>query len=225
MSACSSTEAIATLQEPVWPEQPRALHDTRFVVKNTFIDMGTKRDTSLERFVRERREHSCPARSGTRHTVDPHGISDVAVVYVARRSQFHALPTNSALPASANLGIKAQNSQAEACVKPIPAKNSSSIPVTSEMPQLQVIRLADALRLEDAAADTGPISGMQELPSVGSLGHFRGQCKPCAFVHTKGCTNGKRCQFCHLCDPRYAGVFQTGPQCGERGSCACSCAG
>jgi hypothetical protein len=39
------------------------------------------------------------------------------------------------------------------------------------------------------------------LPSVGSALHAEGTCKPCAFVHTKGCENGTQCEFCHLCDP------------------------
>lgn len=44
------------------------------------------------------------------------------------------------------------------------------------------------------ALPTGP------LPSPGSAGHAGGNCKPCAFLHTKGCSNGANCQFCHLCD-------------------------
>eukprot|EP00930_Biecheleria_cincta_P002932 TRINITY_DN103888_c0_g1_i1.p1 TRINITY_DN103888_c0_g1~~TRINITY_DN103888_c0_g1_i1.p1 ORF type:complete len:401 (+),score=46.15 TRINITY_DN103888_c0_g1_i1:55-1257(+) len=40
-----------------------------------------------------------------------------------------------------------------------------------------------------------------ELPSVGSAGHNTGDCKPCAFIHTKGCEGGKQCPFCHLCEP------------------------
>jgi len=39
------------------------------------------------------------------------------------------------------------------------------------------------------------------LPSAGSAGHFAGRCKPCAFVNSKGCSIGKDCQFCHLCEP------------------------
>lgn len=40
-----------------------------------------------------------------------------------------------------------------------------------------------------------------ELPSAGSGGHHLGQCRPCAFWTTKGCSSGKDCQFCHLCAP------------------------
>lgn len=39
-----------------------------------------------------------------------------------------------------------------------------------------------------------------KLPSLGSFGHDLGQCKPCAFLHTKGCSSGAMCKFCHLCD-------------------------
>jgi len=51
--------------------------------------------------------------------------------------------------------------------------------------ELRILRLADWL---------------EELPSQGSALHSTGGCKPCAFVHTKGCNTGKACNFCHLCD-------------------------
>jgi hypothetical protein len=37
----------------------------------------------------------------------------------------------------------------------------------------------------------------QELPSLGSIAHQRGTCKPCAFG--ANCRNGADCEFCHLC--------------------------
>jgi len=39
------------------------------------------------------------------------------------------------------------------------------------------------------------------LPSVGSVGHQAGTCKPCAFLHSRGCAEGPACEFCHLCSP------------------------
>lgn len=42
--------------------------------------------------------------------------------------------------------------------------------------------------------------GSPEYPTVGSKGHYFGNCKPCAFLYTKGCGNGIACPFCHLCD-------------------------
>uniref|UniRef100_A0A7S2PTU7 C3H1-type domain-containing protein n=1 Tax=Zooxanthella nutricula TaxID=1333877 RepID=A0A7S2PTU7_9DINO len=56
----------------------------------------------------------------------------------------------------------------------------------------QVVSLADAL--------PEPELGTAALPTAGSRGHRLGNCKPCAFLHTKGCKNGKECPFCHLCE-------------------------
>lgn len=42
--------------------------------------------------------------------------------------------------------------------------------------------------------------GSPECPTVGSEGHWAGTCKPCAFFHVRGCSNGSLCVFCHLCD-------------------------
>jgi len=41
--------------------------------------------------------------------------------------------------------------------------------------------------------------GFVEMPSIGSVGHWNGSCKPCAFM-ARGCTSGVNCPFCHLCD-------------------------
>lgn len=39
------------------------------------------------------------------------------------------------------------------------------------------------------------------LPSIGSVDHFDGHCKPCGFLFKGGCTQGPECRFCHLCEP------------------------
>mmetsp|Transcript_2880 Transcript_2880/g.6526 ORF Transcript_2880/g.6526 Transcript_2880/m.6526 type:complete len:267 (+) Transcript_2880:52-852(+) len=38
----------------------------------------------------------------------------------------------------------------------------------------------------------------QQLPSVGSAGHFEGTCKRCCFYPKGRCENGKECGFCHF---------------------------
>jgi len=54
----------------------------------------------------------------------------------------------------------------------------------------------------DASEDLQHLQlGSLELPTVGSKDHYFQKCKPCAFVHKKGCTSGVTCQFCHLCGP------------------------
>jgi hypothetical protein len=39
---------------------------------------------------------------------------------------------------------------------------------------------------------------LAELPSVGSVGHYAGQCSRCCFFPKGRCTNGTSCNFCHL---------------------------
>lgn len=46
----------------------------------------------------------------------------------------------------------------------------------------------------------GP-TDVSEACVLGSEGHSLGRCNPCAFLHTKGCTKGTSCRFCHLCTP------------------------
>merc|ERR1719420_1588268 len=67
------------------------------------------------------------------------------------------------------------------------------IPPPPAAPAVKVLRLEEAL--------VEPELGSAEMPTVGSMGHRRGFCKPCAFVHTVGCTDGVNCTFCHLCEP------------------------
>jgi len=56
------------------------------------------------------------------------------------------------------------------------------------------------LRLDLAEALPEPELGSPEKPTLGSATHRLGNCKPCAFLYTKGCMNGLECPFCHLCD-------------------------
>eukprot|EP00929_Paragymnodinium_shiwhaense_P120239 TRINITY_DN92156_c0_g1_i1.p1 TRINITY_DN92156_c0_g1~~TRINITY_DN92156_c0_g1_i1.p1 ORF type:complete len:421 (+),score=90.41 TRINITY_DN92156_c0_g1_i1:209-1471(+) len=57
------------------------------------------------------------------------------------------------------------------------------------------------LRLSLAEAIPEPVVGSADCPTLGSMGHRTGRCKPCAFLHTRGCVNGAECTFCHLCEP------------------------
>lgn len=42
----------------------------------------------------------------------------------------------------------------------------------------------------------------QALPSLGSVMHVSGQCRPCAwFAKPQGCLNGRECRHCHSCLP------------------------
>lgn len=50
---------------------------------------------------------------------------------------------------------------------------------------------------EEEAADAWDMP----VPSLGSASHHLGKCRPCVFVHKKGCSNGYDCLFCHICQP------------------------
>jgi len=56
----------------------------------------------------------------------------------------------------------------------------------------QLVRLADTI--------LAPEFDSTQVPTVGSMGHYAGTCKPCAFFYKQGCGNGFQCPFCHLCD-------------------------
>merc|ERR1711879_55240 len=57
-------------------------------------------------------------------------------------------------------------------------------------------------KVEEVAGEeqSEPTLGSAELPSIGSVGHSTGTCRPCIFVHSKGCESGVNCTFCHLCE-------------------------
>jgi len=67
------------------------------------------------------------------------------------------------------------------------------------VPMPSDVRLAGPPRITGSAASAP--RALLELPSAGSLGHSSGHCRPCAFLHTKGCENGLACQYCHICGP------------------------
>merc|ERR1719277_261974 len=73
------------------------------------------------------------------------------------------------------------------------APAESACPADVPVQKPRVIILSEAL--------PEPALGSIELPTVGSVGHHTGVCKPCAFFHTRGCDNGSQCSFCHLCGP------------------------
>jgi len=79
-----------------------------------------------------------------------------------------------------------------ASVPPPPLPPTCLEPASDSAP---VLCLVDALPVSDLG-----VRGMLS-PSIGSQGHALGCCKPCTFFHTRGCDNGDRCEFCHLCGP------------------------
>lgn len=118
------------------------------------------------------------------------------------------LPSLSGLLAPSGKTPPSRAEEAEASAEPMFVGQVDSASITgssvfSSMGATQVHAAhppsARVLRLEDALLETDLGSAL--LPSVGSLGHNAGMCKPCAFLYNKGCASGVDCQFCHLCGP------------------------
>merc|ERR1712232_1232732 len=85
-------------------------------------------------------------------------------------------------------------------------RNSDATPTYSA--PMQPTPLNRAVRLESMVPFPGHMEDSDddvadetvEFPSKGSYGHYTGSCKPCAFLHNRGCENGINCPFCHLCE-------------------------
>jgi len=83
--------------------------------------------------------------------------------------------------------------------------NPMQEPPNSESAQFSTDSISDTMFPQTyrtyATASEQFLSTPSQFPTIGSIGHFMGHCKPCAFVGTKGCTSGYECKFCHLCAP------------------------
>jgi len=149
------------------------------VVRNTFIETQNGRSVSLDEFFQERRIRSCPVAAP--ESCEPHNEATP-----------EAEPPHRAITTGAQTFM---TKFAEATgFWTVPEHDTSFPPeATFNVPQQmpRVLMLAQAL--------PEPALGSLELPTVGSAGHYTGDCKPCAFFYTKGCGNGTQCEFCHLC--------------------------
>lgn len=102
--------------------------------------------------------------------------------------------------------------QTQTATPPLPTLLDSVLPCSttrdkhvSTPPEPVVEGRAPFLRSPVAPGPVSPESHLpeaveDELLTVGSKLHGVGKCKPCAFLYTKGCENGKECVFCHLCE-------------------------
>lgn len=83
-----------------------------------------------------------------------------------------------------------------------PASREAMQPPPTQAPTLAKDLQAPSIPPPPAQAPTLLLlkRGGSSLPSLGSADHCMGTCKPCAFFHAKGCTQGVDCSYCHLCD-------------------------
>lgn len=87
-----------------------------------------------------------------------------------------------------------------------PREDLASVTMMSRQSTQQVVASRPKAKRGPTRASMTPVMiqalGSSELPTVGSQGHHRGRCKPCAFAwKSEGCQGGIDCPFCHLCDP------------------------
>jgi len=176
-------------------ELPDYEYPTPFIVKNTFIDTPITRPLSLDEFIRERRVVSCPP------DAQPQTEPETQAIVATELSE--AVTTSAAMFANAAAGAA---SVAAATVRGwwTPGEDNTSAgsfrDMSQMLPQAMVPQpVPHVLRLAEAITETEV--GSAELPTIGSLGHQLGTCKPCAFFHKRGCANAAQCIFCHLCDP------------------------
>lgn len=170
-------------------------YPTPVVVKNTFINAQIGRPPSLEGFFEERRVHSWPgsprpAAAWESLAEEGGGQEDATEVGEADLTSRITRPERHARTASGSLLAEAVAAAASAqAAADGAAEDAEAEPLSCR----QVLLLTNALK--------EPELGTPVLPTVGSASHRLGNCKPCAFAHTKGCGNGVDCQFCHLCEP------------------------
>lgn len=56
---------------------------------------------------------------------------------------------------------------------------------------------------DEDSSNASPNNETVQLPSIGSVGHAEGLCRPCHYAPTKrGCSLGKDCDFCHFVHPK-----------------------
>jgi hypothetical protein len=149
-------------------------------IRNTFIELQLGRPVSLDEFFEERRINSCPAPSAS---VSVDGGNDVKDSQPRMFVQVIASGAH-ALAAAAARNLFGSSSTHPTC----DVQAGESAVANADCTEPRVIRLSEALPAD-------------QLPSLGSVGHLNGTCKPCAFFHKRQCENGLQCPFCHLCGP------------------------
>jgi hypothetical protein len=188
--------------------------DLALVIKNTFLQLDGP--TSLDGLLQHRQIHSCPpgtvaAEPGSQASggaQEPGSEAPYEPVQTPFPSQvWERTPEpESAAPSPLPQSPPQLMQLVTMALPPPPATWAPIVRTASPAPppllapgeQPMIVRLAETMGVP--AMPAMPALGSPELPTVGSMGHRFGTCKPCAFMHTKGCESGADCQFCHLCD-------------------------
>jgi len=190
------------------------------VVKNTFIEVKCQADCLDDGFFKARQVRSCPC-SPREDCMEAITDTDCLGILMAAAARLRCHKTSGAVVPSSkvedgqhdvfassfqqdvpqdvqqDLQHQAEDGQHDVFSSDIqqdvqqgpPGLTLAAAPPANNAEPVPVLRLAEV------------IGGLSDpLPSMGSADHRFGTCKPCAFIHTKGCKTGKDCKFCHLCE-------------------------
>jgi len=194
------------------------------VIRNTFIDTDMWQPSSLCGFVPKREIQSCPASGFVASPRPKDEIEDACEIFCplyqpeviegeaignAVAATILATPTvkdastvvcSAAVPITTCVPDEIESELDRPTQLPTLPPPPTQPPMLVCMPQLQ--ELPPPPRppaLLSSGAVPEPQLGSPGLPTIGSASHYIGTCRPCAFLHTKGCANGVECMFCHLC--------------------------
>ncbi|CAJ1341422.1 unnamed protein product, partial [Effrenium voratum] len=152
-------------------------------------DAETGRPASLEGFFHERQVFSCPgSRIDEDDTSAPRRMPYQPGEQLMRSAALDPLKDEVEPSPGAQASVPREEERSECSTADT---GSFARNLCAAAPELPVLRL-------EAALSSVPLEKLENY-SMGAAGHEVRQCRPCAFFHTKGCSSGRDCEFCHLC--------------------------
>jgi hypothetical protein len=183
--------------------------ESPMIVRNTFLEPAYKELGSLASFVHEREIKSCPASC----IGAPPGLELASTVAFSTGVEDFTEDMSPLQPYQQPIAVMGEGlgifsalpPALPPCLDYLPQLSLPAPPLREAKVQVKVPppppSTPPKLRISQFLLEDEPTPGTPDLPTVGSVGHRFGTCKPCAFLYTKGCGTGVECKFCHLCEP------------------------
>jgi len=150
--------------------------------------------------AKHKREISISSQATTALPEESEGNGDIVDEPVGQWSSYGALPTKNTF---IEFPVTDEHAGNRRRLRSAPSYLLNPAVPTSKLDDASLSQAAPRQRRRGVRITAGMLStlGSAEFPTVGSAGHHRGKCKPCAFAWKEGgCESGVQCQFCHLCD-------------------------
>jgi len=200
------------------------LSEIPYTVRNTFVDTSSVIHTMLAADSCSRAISSCPAsrigqmrlaeaswlESLDMQSVDEPASYECESPQTMSRTVWPVTPETTALygqwfplsfdelPAELEAPATIQDSLQELAFTFAPPSVESDFQRSTS--ESRILSLAEMIGNDNTTKAEGEHSSLEALPSLGSVFHSVGTCKPCGFFHKNGCGAGHQCDFCHLCD-------------------------